>query len=378
VGDGFAGVTRVNDPFTIIDDVDCFVFPDISFAGFQIHLEKLGHRVWGARETEDIEMFKSEFRELCKGVGIPVAPYKVVNGITKARKVLEGQKNKWLKIDGNSRGNFETFEVEELDVSESDLEEVTHGLGPWKEKQEIIIEDTFEDSIEIAFDLWTVDGQFPQKAIFGIEQKGELYCCHTMAYNDLPWQIQDLNERLAPLLKAYRARTNFPVEIRTNKEGQYVALDPCVREAFPASGAKQVMINNFPDVFWFGSEGEMVEPEFEIEDAWGLELVLSSSRASKEPKAVYVPDKIRDSIKLRYAAEVDGIPWVLPQLQENITLGSIAVTNKSWEKGKKEILEIKGQIKGGGVDASIHAFDDFKKNWEALINDYGINLPKIN
>jgi hypothetical protein len=377
IGEGYKGVTRIQDPFSLIGEVDCWMFPDNTFGGFQVDLEKRGERVWGPRHGHDIEDFKEAFREYCKEINVPIVPYEIAIGMTDLRKKLEGKKNVWLKVD-LIRGNFETQNVESLELCEPYLKKIEHDLGPWSETQRIIIEDDYPDSVEVAFDLWTIDGKFPTKAIFGLEKKGEFYCCHTMDYNDLPWQIQELNEKFAPLLAEYKSRTNFPVEIRINKKGEYAALDPCMREGHPVFATKMTMIKNLPDVFHYGAEGEMVEPEFVEEDSWGMELVVFSSWAEKEPKAVYVPPEYRDSVFLRYAAEVDGIPWVLPQLMPNSTLGSIASTDKSWERCKEKILEVKDEIKGGGVDSYDDAFDKFKASWEKL-KEYGVmNLPKIN
>lgn len=377
IGDGFEGVTRIEDPFSVFDEVDLFIFSDNAFGGMQDHFERLGKRVWGPRFGGAIEDDKEGFEETCKEIGVPVCHREMATGITDLRKKLKNKKDVWIKVS-LIRGNFETFHVDELRFAESNLEKIAHDLGPWKEKQKFIIEDTFPDSVEIAYDLWQVRGKFPKKALFGLEKKGDLYCCHTMDYAELPAQIQDLNSRFAPVLEEYGAISNFPVEIRVNKKGEYVALDPCMREGHPVLSTKLLMIKNLPDVFWFGAEGECLDPEFEIENAWGAELVISSAWVETDPKAVFVPKDLRNQVKLRYAAEVDGVPWVLPQTNAGGTLGSIVATNKSFEKCKAEMEDIEGKIRGGSVDTFPDAFHKFTKNWEKL-QEFGIkNLPKIN
>ena len=376
IGEGYKGITRCNDFYAIKNEVDLWIFPDILFAGLQTDLEESGKRVWGARYGEEIENLKIDFREHCKEIGVPVSPYKVVTGMTEARKYLETHEDKWLKVE-LIRGNFETFHVENLKLAEPRLQKVAHDLGPWKEKQRIIIEDSFPDSVEVAFDLWSIDGLFPGLVIFGIEIKGKGYFCFIMKYEDLPWQIRDLNEKFVPTLKEYHYRSNFPVEIRINKKGEYVALDPCTREGHPVFSTKLAMIKNLPDVFWNGAEGKCIDPKFDVGVKCGMELVIFSDWAATEPQPVYVPPKYRDAVKFRYAAEVDGVVWVLPQPLPNTTLGSITATGKSWQECKDKILEIKDEIKGEGIDCYVDAMDEVKAEWEKLRTDFNIDLPKL-
>ncbi len=380
VAEGFDGVVRIQDPFAIIEDVDCWIFPDITFDGFQVHLESLSKRVFGARYAADIENFKISFRQHCEQVGIPVAPYEIAVGMTDLRKRLKRKKGKvFLKLE-IIRGNMETQEIEDVELCEPYLMKIQHDLGPWAEKQNIIIEDEYPDSVEVALDLPTIDGKSSQNSVFGLEYpKAEYYCCHTMPYGDLPWPVRDVHERMAPILREYRARTNFPIEIRVRGPKEYVALDPCARMGHPVCSTVYLsMLQNLPDIFYFGAEGECVEPEFLVDNSWGMELCIFSDWAEHEPKAVYVPPKYRDRVKLRYAAEVDGIPFVLPQPMPNKTLGSVAATGKSWEECREEIIKVKNEIKGGGIDCYEDAFEKFKGEWGKL-RDCGFdNLPEIN
>lgn len=380
IGDGFKGVTRVNDFHTVIPEVGTWIFPDILFAGAQAHLEELGANVWGARYGEDLENWRKEAKEIFKSLGIPVAPYKVVIGVTELRKYLEKKEDVWVKVS-LIRGMCETFHVKNLELTEAKLDRVARDLGPWKEKQEFIVEDSVPDAVEIAFDLYTIRGQFPKTAVFGVEIKSSAYFCMKMPYASLPAEILDFNQKMVGTLEEYNYIGNFPVEIRVKKAGGYVALDPCCREGSPSFEVKLNLISNWPEIYYQGARGTLVEPEFANGDTCGMQLILYSRAAEADAVPIHFPSKYRDNLKLRYAAEVDGIPWILPQpctpgAISNSTLGSIVATGKTYDECKEKILEIKKEVEVEKMDCFPDALDDLKDCWEDLQN-YGIKLPKL-
>src|ERR1035437_1040550 len=85
VGTGLPGVTRVNDFWDVLDEVDLFVFPDIYFGGLQEHLVSLGKRVWGARKGDFLELDREKSKEHLDSIGVDIGPYRVVKGIDALR-----------------------------------------------------------------------------------------------------------------------------------------------------------------------------------------------------------------------------------------------------------------------------------------------------
>src|SRR5580698_7548721 len=59
VGKGLAGVQRIESFWPIIDQIDLFVFPDILNGDYQIYLRRLGKRVWGSGQAEELELSRA-------------------------------------------------------------------------------------------------------------------------------------------------------------------------------------------------------------------------------------------------------------------------------------------------------------------------------
>lgn len=374
VGD-FPGVIRIDDYYDVIDEVGTWIAIDTLLGGLEVDLERRGKPIWGARYAEDLENYRVSFRDLCKELGIPIPEYETVQGISKLKAYLQSHEDLWVKID-MFRGDMETWHHEDYRLSKPRIEKIAHDLIPFEEEQVFICEEPIPDSVEIAYDGYTVDGKFPSKSVFGIEVKSRSYFCHVMNYKDFPKEILDLNGKLAPVWEDFHCRSNVPIEIRVKKDGGYIALDPCQREGFPCFGAKLKLITNWPEIYYHGARGELVDPIFAEGCNCAMELVLTSDWARKEAQPVYFPSKYRDNVLLRYACEVDGICWVLPQLLPNLTAGSIAVVGRDYEDCESQILEIKDEIKGLGIEYDVASLDALKTEWEKL-KGYGIELPSI-
>jgi len=348
--------------------------PDILSGDLAVYLENIGERAWSARFAEDVENFRVECKELFEELKIPSPKYEVVTGITALRKYLKTHENVWIKIS-LIRGMAETWRSENLKFSEGKLDRIARDLGPWKETQEFLVEESVPDSVEISYDGYSIDGQYPKKTVFGVEIKSESYFCIALDYEHLPPQVRDYNSKIAPTLKDYHCRSNTPCEMRVTADGEYKSIDPCLREGSPSFGAKLNLISNWPAIYEGGARGEVIEPEFV--DKCAMEIVLYSETAKTEALPIHFPPKYRDFLKFRYACEIDGIVYVLPQPCPNGTLGTIAVTGKDWDECKDKIMEIREEVKAEGLESSAEAIDKTKEEWEKLTNDFNIKLPKI-
>jgi hypothetical protein len=378
IGD-FPGVNRILDYHDIIDEMKendgTWIFPDILFAGLQVHLESLGHAVWGARHGEDLENYRVEFRELCKELGIGAPEYETCTGVTALRKLLAKYPDRWVKVS-LIRGNMETWYSENVKLAEPWLASLRRSLGPWAELQEFIVEKPIPKSVEIAYDSPLIDGEHADKFFLGLEIKSEALFGMLLPYTQCPKPLADINGRIGPALGDYHFRCNAPIELRVKEDGSYVALDPCMREGSPSFAAKHKLITNLPKIYHGGARGEVVNPETKDGECCSMELLLYSDYAREDAMPVYFPPEIRDNVFLRYAAEVDGVCWVLPQLIPNTTLGSIVTTGKSWQDCRKKMDDIKDLVKGRGLNYYGDALDKTKTEWEKL-QDFGIDLPKL-
>src|ERR1700677_877326 len=133
IGDGIKGVHRVRDFFSydVMHGTDLFVFPDIYDGDLQLDLERRGKLVWGARTGEDFEYKRKLFAETLEDVGLPVCPYKVIVGMTKLKKYLTDNPEKWIKV--NLRGDCETWQHINYKLSQFTLQALEYRFGAVKE-----------------------------------------------------------------------------------------------------------------------------------------------------------------------------------------------------------------------------------------------------
>src|SRR5215471_10092783 len=101
LGAGLDRVERLDailDP-DIIDEVDLWVFPSIGYGDLQRYLRSLGKAVWGHFGASDIEVYRTLFLDTLGKVGLPIAHYEEVTGITALREYLADKENIWVKVN---------------------------------------------------------------------------------------------------------------------------------------------------------------------------------------------------------------------------------------------------------------------------------------
>src|SRR5690348_5667643 len=336
IGDGLTGVTRINSIFPVIDDVDLFVFPDILHGPLQVHLEKLGKRVWGSRLGENFEILRGMQKRWLRDVGLEVAPWRAIRGLEALRDYLRKHDDQYVKIS-RTRGDMETFHSPNYKLIEPRLDELEHSLGAKKNIIEFIVESPINPAIEVGYDGYTIDGKFPSTALYGVEIKDAAYIGNAIDYQSLPSGVQFLNKRMSNLFMDWRYRGFFSSEIRI-KNGTPYFIDPCCRMASPPVELYQLMIENLADVIWEGAAGNLVEPKFT--DRWGAQLIIRSSWAEQHWQAIEYPKSVKDNIKLHYHTRIEGRDYYIPQAIEVPEIGSVVATGSSAEDAIKNVTRI--------------------------------------
>ena len=210
-----------------IDDVDIFVFPDIGAADVQDQLVRMGKLVWGSRQCEQLEMFRAEAKELMKKMGMPVNPYEVITGIDALREYLKEVDDRYIKVS-HVRGDCESFHHIRYELTEPRLNELEHHLGPKAKILEFIVEEPIKSKIEVGYDGFTIDGDFPRtNCIFGYEIKDAGYAGAILPYNALPEPVKWVNAKMAPMFRKYNYRGCWSDEIRVGEDNKFYLLDPC-------------------------------------------------------------------------------------------------------------------------------------------------------
>jgi hypothetical protein len=363
IGHGMEGVKRINDIWSVFDQVDLWVFPDVYSGALQIYLEGLGERVWGCRMAEQLELDRVGSKELCAKVGIDIGPYTVIDGLDNLRDFLKENDNQYVKISA-TRGDMETFYSKNYRLIEPRLNELGHSVGAKGSIMKFIVEQALDPAIETGYDGYCIDGQYPKTAMFGIEVKDKGYLLQTESYDDLPEQVRSVNDKLSPIFEACRMRGFWSSEIRVTPDCTGYLIDPCPRAGSPPSELYQILVSNWADIMYEGSVGNMVQPKFTAK--WGAELLMMSEWADKNWQAVEFPPEIRDNVKLYHCCVIDGRHYVAPQWTGHKEIGAVVATGDSQEEAIENCRAIAEQVEGHYVSFDFDSLDEASDQLAAL------------
>ena len=370
LGEGFPSFDRVDDIWDIVDDIDLFVFTGMGEGALQEHLVAQGKRVFGARNADELESYRTDAKEHFAGLNIPQAPYVVVKGMIALRKYIKsrGSAKLWIKVD-LTRGDTETFSVGGYDLAKNRLDTMEAAFGPVAERRDFIVEDNLPDTLDIAIDTYSIDGRYPSIAMLGVEQKDMGYVCSVKPWAAMPPALVDIYEKLSPTLEQYQYRNLFALESRVGKGGLWLA-DPCCRFGSPVSELELNLISNLPEIMWEGAAGKLIEPIYKAR--YGCEVLIKSEWAPKKPMLIEFPEEYRDQIKLRYAAQFGNETWILPQ-DSGEEVGAVVSYGSSLDDCMEEVCEIGKQIKGTQLEVTTGSMDVLKGNLEDL-ESWGVHF----
>jgi hypothetical protein len=362
VGDGLPGVHRIDSIWEVLDEVDLWVFPDCNMGSLQVHLEKLGKRVWGGRMGDELELYRADAKVHMQKLGLDIGPWRTIKGIDALRAYLMRHEDKYVKVS-RTRGDFESFHSPDYDLIEPFLDELAHSLGAKKKVMEFIVEDAINDAVECGIDSFCIDGKFPETNLWGIEIKDAGYVGRVDRYEDLPPQLTKMTDKLGPTFEAYGYRGFFSSEMRITEDGKGWVLDPTCRCPSPPGGVYTLLIENLADIFWHGAEGVLVEPQMAAE--WAVELCLLSSWAEKCWQAIKIPPSLKDHVKLHNQCVIDGETYIIPQAVGSSSIGSVVSLGNSMQEAIDSAKEIAEQVKGYSISydgaALDKASDEFAK-----------------
>lgn len=322
---------------------DIYVFPDTYDGDLQLHLRSLGKRVFGSGKCEELELLRCQTLEFMAELGLPIPDYEEVKGLDNLREYLKANKDVYVKCD-RYRGTFETFHSENYKLSEPLLDKLEAELGPAKNLLCFSVFDPIE-GVEVAYDGYCIDGQYPNKSLCGIEIKDTGYIGHVKEYSKLYKEVLKINEALSPTLKINQYRNFISPEMRVDKKGIGYIQDFCCRQPSPVSECYYELLKNFSEIVWNGAEGILIEPEFAGE--YVMTLVISSDWAKENWQAVYFPKEINNWVKLRSYTIIDGTYYIVPNIiDKNDCIGVVVAIGNSLEDCAKKINSYADQIKG--------------------------------
>jgi hypothetical protein len=364
VGSGIPGVESVSSFFgPHFELVDLFVFPDIGSAALQIQLEKMGKRVWGARNGEELEQHREVCKRLMEKAGLPVAPWRIVEGMTALRKHLAAHKDQHVKIN-KWRGLTETFFSPNIDVVSAKLDDLQNELGAFKETCPFIVEDDLPDRVEVGTDVYCIDGAYPAKTLIGIEVKDLGYCAEFVEWDSIPEPLRRWNETMAPDLARYGYRGFLSCEIRIGEDKLPYQIDACCRAGSPPSELYQEFYLNLAEIIWEGADGNLVDPE--PISKFGAQIVLKSTWANGHLQPVIVPEKFARNVKLFDYVVVDGKRFVLPLEKDVHEIGAVVGWGETMEDAIEMVREAGESIEGYGIKFAIGPVEQAVEQMEKL------------
>lgn len=302
IGDGFPDIERVRCFWPELDEIDCFVFPDIGHGALQEHLVSIGKAVWGSRFGDILELNREHFMNVLGGSGLDVAPFEVVIGWTALRDHLREKKDKYIKIS-RYRGDMETTHWRSWGEDEGWLDWLAVNLGSVKEHMRFLVFDSIDTDLEIGGDTYCVDGQWPALMLNGIEFKDKSYFGAVTKQEAMPEQIRHVLEVFGPELNRYVYRNQWSMEVRVKDDKAYF-IDATCRGGMPSSGSQQLVWENFPEIIWAGANGDLVEPEPAAQ--FTIECMITSKCGKDLWDQVELPEELRRWARFSSCALVDG------------------------------------------------------------------------
>ena len=299
IGDGLEeveGFERLDNPLDpeVLDTIDLHIFSDIGFKGEQKLLRSLGKAVWGSMGAHELELYRTRFNKTLKEIGLPVAKSVTIKGLTNLSLHLKNVEDKWVKVN-RFRENMETWHHSDYVHSQRELERLASEFGGVKEQIVFVVQDAIDTDLEIGYDGWCVDGQYPDKSFQGYEAKNELYLGSWMDSEDLPDVVKEVNDAISPVLKQFGYRNFMATELRLKDDVAYF-IDPTFRMAGQTQEHLTNTCTNLPEVIWRGANGELVSPEFRSKFA--AEATMHYTDPSDSWRTLVIPEKIRENFKL--------------------------------------------------------------------------------
>ena len=356
IGYGIDSIERIDSLWNNLYRADMILFTDIFTGDLQTYLLEQGIPVCGSLMGEELEIFREDAKNILLEQGLSVGKYEVVNGLDELNEMLKKVDDRYVKMNAYLRGHMETWHHETYDLSKPILEGMAHELGVAKNMDTFNVEEPIEADIEIGYDGYCLNGMFPKKSLTGIEIKDEAYIGSFMDYDKLPKPIKETNDGMKEILEKYRYRGFYSTELRLNNEDDKAYLtDFTCRFPEPNTSLAIEAYNNFPDIVWGLAHGKLVEPK--ASEKYGVEVIIKSEWALKSPQAIYFPEKVRQWVKIRNHAIIDGTDYYVPQQIPMDCIGAVVYVADTLEKAIEGAKDVAKQVKGYDITIDVDGLD---------------------
>lgn len=353
IGEGLEGIEVIKSPYDVYDEIDFWVFPDVYYGSFAEWLKSQGEIVWGSAAAEELELFREILMERMPDLGLPAPKGEKVTGMTALRKYLQSNKGKWVKLD-EWRGLIETFYSKNYDLVKPELDDIEFNRGILAEKIDFMCCDPIITDLEMGYDGYTVDGEYPAEWLSGIEIKDKVYVGQWREYSALPGVLTDFNTKFSKEFKSYQYRGFFSLENRIVGKKSYMT-DFTARMPCPPGSLYQEMVLNLGEVMWSGANGVIVPGKNAAR--YGVELIMDSPWAAKHTCNIYFPKEISQFVKLKKNAIEGGVNQIIPLLNASSDIGSIIGLGNTLAEAIDKAKEYAGQVEGTEIMVRPDCFD---------------------
>lgn len=303
-GDGYDNFERVSDLWSIKDEVDLFVFPDIQRSGLQLELERQGYKIWGSRDGDIYEKDRELHLKTLSQIGLDVPDFHIKVGLTELRNFLKDKKDYYIKIS-MFRGSFETSHFRSMAEDEAWLDSLGVRFGSAANFVRFLCFPNIKTPFEIGADTYCVDGKWPNKLLHGVEWKDRSYLGVVTEMEELPKEIRKVLNGFSPVLGKHRYRNQFSMEVRIKGPKSYFT-DPTCRMGLPSTASQLELYKNFGEIVWHGANGELVQPK--LEARYTAEAIIKCEGDPKEEwRVVKMPDALKRWCKFKDVCEIGGL-----------------------------------------------------------------------
>lgn len=342
IGDGFDNIERIEEPYPLIGNVDCWCFPDTGQGEFQRYLTGLGEPVWGHHGADALEIGKGLFLRTLKESGLPIPAHTAIKGLANLRAFLNDKQDVFIKVS-KYRGDFETAHFRNLTLDARVLDGIAQRFGPLQDLITFYVFDRIDTDIEDGIDTWRIEGEWPKRILHAMERKDKSLIGALQDFADVAEPVREVNERFASALDRYGYRGAFSTEVRLAEDVPYF-IDPTCRFGSPPSQLQSVMIDNLPQVIYHGARGEMVEPE--AEHSVGAQVLITSDREKEEWLPFQMAKELRPWIRASFSCQIEDVLTIAPNPIENFS-GWLLATGDSIAEVIETLKERKAMLPDG-------------------------------
>lgn len=371
VGKGYSQIEVVKSPWRALDRADAVAFPDVMDWEAQVWLREQGIPVWGAAQGAELELYRYYAKKIMEAVGLPVGPYVLIKGVPALRDYLKKNQNQVLKVS-YVRGLMESRKHLKWWLSKNFIDGLEYRLGPLAEEQEFIVEEIIDSTIEIGGDQIFVK-QFPKIAINGAEIKDRAYLGCVQRYEDLPDELREVNDALAPVLAKCGYANFFSTEGRKAKDGTFYPIDLTCRQGSPSGEAQLAVWTNLPQIVWAGAHGEHLEPEYG--GKWVAQAMMFNKGDDADWCPVSIPKENEADVRLYYSMKKGDEHYVIPQVNGFDEIGSVVQLGDTREEAVERCKALCKRIEGH-IDIHTEALDEAVEEFDRM-EKKGMNVEPI-